>query len=91
MATTLHRLQVSLPHWMVQFLNERAQAEQVSLAEVIRRLIHREAGRAESTSTDSLWELAGAARETQPLQDGIPVSEAPDLYLATAKLARRSD
>lgn len=90
MATTLHRLQVSLPHWMVQFLNERARAEQISLAEVVRQLIHREAGRAESPSPESLWELAGAAQETQPLEASVPVSEATDLYLTAAKLARRS-
>jgi hypothetical protein len=83
MATTLHRLQVSLPHWQVQFLSERARHEGVSLAEIIRRLIQDEA-RAKARQGDAaeLWGIAGIAEDPHPLIDETPVSERPDLYLS---------
>jgi len=83
MSTLLHRLQISLPRWQVQFLTERAQRDKVSLAEVIRQMIQREASAMPTqASVDSLMEIAGLAEDRAPLVEGIPVSERPDLYLA---------
>ena len=81
MSTSMHRLQISLPEWQVQFLTARARRDGVSIAEVIRQLVEREAA-AGDASTDSLWEIVGLAEDHGPLVYGIPVSERPDLYLA---------
>ena len=60
MATTMHRLQISLPNWQHQFLVERARRDGVSVAEVIRLMIEREAkspaagGSTRGTSRESL-------------------------------------
>ena len=83
MSTLLHRLQISLPRWQVQFLTERAHRDKVSLAEVIRQMIQREANATPTqASVDSLMEIAGLAEDRAPLVEGIPGSERPDLYLA---------
>ena len=80
MSTTMHRLQISLPQWEMQFLAERARRDGESIAGVIRQLIEREANAA-GASADSIWKFVGAFEDTQPLIDGIPVSENVDLYL----------
>lgn len=86
MATTLHRLQVSLPRWQAQFLEERAEQEGVSMAEVVRRLVRAEAeARPSGKGGESIWQIAGIAEDKSPLIDGAPVSERPELYLAAAK------
>lgn len=82
MATTMHRLQISLPEWQVQYLTDQARRDGVSMAEVVRRLVSREAEsapRAQDVST--LWDIAGIAEDHGPLIGGIPVSERPELYL----------
>ena len=81
----MHRLQVSLPQWQVQFLTERAQKGGISIAEIIRRLIQNEAeaGLAQ-TNVESLWAIAGIAEDRGLLWENTPVSERPDLYLAAA-------
>lgn len=85
MATTMHRLQVSLPEWQAQYLSERARKDGVSIAEVIRRLVERESRtEAEEPSADSLWELAGLAEDRGPILNDTPVSENPELYLTGA-------
>ena len=85
----MHRLQISLPEWQTQFLAERARRDGVSMAEVVRRLVQREAEAAKSGKTaDSLWEIAGIARDDGPLIDGVPVSENPERYLAGSLEAR---
>lgn len=85
MPTTMHRLQVSLPEWQVQFLAEVAQQKGVSMAEVVRGLVDREAEEASSRkSTDSIWEIAGIAEDDGPLVEGVPVSENPELYLTAS-------
>jgi len=86
MATSMHRLQISLPRSQVRFLAERARRDGVSIAEVIRQLVQREEEAAPARSIDSLWEIVGMITEDQPLIDGIPVSEQPDLYLAEASV-----
>jgi len=86
MSTSMHRLQISLPQSQVRFLAERARRDGVSIAEVIRQLIRREEEAAPARSIDSLWEIVGMIDEDQPLIDGIPVSEQPDLYLAEASV-----
>jgi hypothetical protein len=85
MSTTMHRLQISLPQWEMQFLEERARRDGLSIAEVIRQLIEREANTAHA-SADSIWEFVGKFEDKQPLIDGIPVSEAVDLYITEHKL-----
>ena len=82
MATSMHRLQISLRKSQLQYLAKRARREGASIAELIRRMIEREAEAARPASIDSLWEIVGMGRETEPLISGIPVSERPDLYLA---------
>jgi hypothetical protein len=84
MTTLMHRLQISLPQWQVQFLTERARREGVSVAEIIRQLVEREAKARPDAQPDSLWAIAGLAEDTNPLLDGIPVSENPELYLTAA-------
>ena len=86
MSTSMHRLQISLPRSQVRFLAERARRDGVSIAEVIRQLVQREEEAAPARSIDSLWEIVGMITEDQPLIDGIPVSEQPDLYLAEASV-----
>lgn len=82
MATTMHRLQISLPESQAEFLAGQARSHGVSMAEVVRQLIQREVetGGAK-TEAASLWEIAGIAEDHGPLIDGVPVSEAPELYL----------
>jgi len=83
MTTSMHRLQVSLPRWQVQFLVERARRDKVSVAEIIRQMIERESKAAPTqASIDSLLEIVGLAQDHAPLIGNIPVSERPDLYLA---------
>ena len=85
MATTMHRLQISLPEWQTQFLAERARRDGVSIAEVVRRLVQRESEVVRGArSAGSIWDIAGIGEDRGPLSDGIPVSERPDLYVAEA-------
>ena len=90
MATSMHRLQISLPKSQMQYLARRARREGASVAELIRRMIQREAEAARSAGVDSLWEIVGIGVETEPLISGIPVSERPDLYLAEIAAPRAS-
>lgn len=83
MATKMHRLQISLPHGQAHFLEERARLEGVSMAEIVRRLIEREAASAQSTGTvEGIWNIAGMAEDHGPQIEGVAVSENPELYLA---------
>ncbi len=84
MTTSMHRLQISLPQWQVQFLTERARRDGVSVAEVIRQLVQRESEAQPKGEPDSLWAIAGMAEDANPLINGIPVSENPELYLTGA-------
>ena len=43
MATTMHRLQISLPPWEMQYLEERARREGRSIADVVRQLVQQDA------------------------------------------------
>lgn len=82
MATSMHRLQISLPESQAEFLAKRARTRGMSMAEVVRQLIQREVDAAnEKRGTASLWDIAGIAEDHGPLIDDIPVSEAPELYL----------
>jgi hypothetical protein len=91
MATTMHRLQVSLPEWQAQYLTERSRRDGMSIAEIIRQLVERESrGEAEQGAVDALWELAGLAEDHGPLLDETPVSESPELYLVGSSPDRRS-
>lgn len=90
MATTMHRLQISLPEWQAQYLAERARRDGVNIAEVIRRLVKRESeSPADQRPAEGLWELAGLAEDHGPLLDGTPVSENPELYLTGARAGKR--
>jgi hypothetical protein len=91
MATKMHRLQISLPHEQARFLEERARLDGVSMAEVVRRLIRREAEAAQSPGTvDGLWDIAGIAEDHGPLIEGVAVSESPELYLTGAATGSRT-
>jgi hypothetical protein len=81
MSTTMHRLQISLPQSQLRYLADRARREGISIAELIRRFIHRESESFSPRSIDSLLEIIGIGREREPLIEGIPVSEQPDLYI----------
>jgi hypothetical protein len=88
MATTMHRLQISIPEWQAQYLSARARRDRVSIAEIIRRLVTRESeATASQGSAESLWQLAGLAEDHGELVDGTPVSESPELYLTGATAA----
>ena len=90
MATKMHRLQISLPRRQVRFLEERARLDGVSMAEVLRRLIEREAASATYTgSVEALWDIAGIAEDRGPQIAGVAVSENPELYLMGATTASR--
>ena len=89
MATTMHRLQISLPEWQAQYLAERAKRAGVSIAEIIRRLIAQESeATTDRRSAKTLMALAGMAEDHGPLVNDTPVSESPDLYLTGAKPPR---
>ncbi len=90
MATSMHRLQISLRKPQMQYLARRARREGASVAELIRRMIQREAEAAPSASVHSLWEIVGIGRDAEPLISGTPVSECPDLYLAEIAAPRAS-
>ncbi|MFL6193678.1 MAG: ribbon-helix-helix protein, CopG family [Thermoanaerobaculia bacterium] len=82
MSTNMHRLQISLPEWQTDFLAAQARREGVSMAEVVRRLIQREAETARRpVETSSLWDIAGIGEDQGPLIQNVPVSENPELYL----------
>ncbi|HEX3130825.1 MAG TPA: CopG family transcriptional regulator [Thermoanaerobaculia bacterium] len=82
MATSMHRLQISLPESQAEFLAKRARTHGMSMAEVVRQLIQREVDSAsEKRGAASLWDIAGIAEDHGPLIDDVPVSEAPELYL----------
>ena len=88
MTTALHRLQVSLPAAQVDYLAERSRRDGVSIAEVIRRMVEREASADRSSrGVESVWSIAGIADDTGRLVGAIPVSERVDLYLADAVAA----
>jgi len=81
----MHRLQLSLPMSQVDYLGERAARDGISIAEVVRRLVEREANADRSgRASHSLWGIAGIAEERANVLPGIPVSERVDLYLAAA-------
>ena len=81
MSTSMNRLQISLPEWQARFLAELAAREGVSMAEIVRRLIQREAAAAVGTGVEAIWDLAGIAEDHGPLIRGTAVSERPELYL----------
>ena len=90
MATKMHRLQISLPHGQARFLEERARLEGVSMAEVMRRLIEREAESARGAGNlEGIWDIAGIAEDHGPQIQGVAVSESPELYLAGPATKRR--
>lgn len=81
MSTSMNRLQISLPEWQARFLADLAEREGVSMAEIVRRLIQREADAADATGTATIWDVAGIAEDHGPLIQGTAVSERPELYL----------
>jgi hypothetical protein len=90
MPTNMHRLQISLPEWQTDFLAAQARREGVSMAEVVRRLIQREAEAAHRpVETSSLWDIAGIGEDPGPLIQDVPVSENPELYLTAPRSKRR--
>ncbi len=86
MATTMHRLQISLPDRQYDYLREKAERESASIAEIIRRLVEREAEANSLTQAeiDAALRFAGIIKDEAGLIDGKPVSENVDLYLTEA-------
>jgi hypothetical protein len=82
MSTSMHRLQISLPRPQFRYLVDQARREGVSMAEILRRLIRREAETRSLRTVESYREIIGIGQEREPLIDNIPVSEQPDLYIA---------
>jgi hypothetical protein len=68
MTTSMHRLQISLPEQQMRYLSERARRAGLSMAEVIRRLIEREA-------------MHG---EYRPSGEGVAVAERGESYMTAA-------
>lgn len=92
MATTMHRLQISLPKWEAQFLREQAEKADVSIAEIIRRLVRREKEAELAHGTiDSLWGIVGLVEDHTPLLGNTPVSEKPEIYLTDLALSREQN
>jgi hypothetical protein len=86
MGTTMHRLQITLPEPQAEFLANRARTRGMSMAAVVRQLIQREIEAAsEKRGAASLWDIAGIAADHGTSIDEIPVSEAPELYLAVLR------
>jgi hypothetical protein len=86
MPTTMHRLQISLTEWQTEFLAEQARRHRMSMAEVVRRLIEREAKTAsQERDPAAIWNIAGIAEDHGPLIEGVPVSERPELYLTSSQ------
>ncbi len=77
----MRRVRITLPEWQIRFLTEQADREGVSVAEVIRRIVAREAAEYLTSELDGVWSIAGIAEDAHPLIDGKPVSERPELYL----------
>ena len=82
MSTLMHRLQISLPRSQMRYLADRARREGISIAEVLRRLVRREAETTSPRAVESYREIIGIGQEIEPLIDNIPVSQQPDLYIA---------
>jgi len=81
----MHRLQVCLPHDLHQFLIRKAERDGVSVAEVIRRLVIREAEMTPAAdAAEYVLEMVGMCSGPEPLRHDVPVSECPELYLADA-------
>jgi len=81
----MHRLQISLPRAQLRFLQDRARREGISAAEVIRRLLEREAQAVPvitQADIDAALSFAGIGEDKLPLIEGKAVSEYLDLYLA---------
>jgi hypothetical protein len=86
MATTMHRLQISLPARQYDYLRARAERESASLAEIIRQLLEREeaANNFSEDDVNAALSFAGTVTDEKPLKDNVPVSENIDLYLLDA-------
>jgi len=86
MTTSMHRLQISLPQWQVEFLAERGRREGQSMAEIIRQLIQREAKNDSAPAEQrTLQETSGGVEYPAPPVEGMAVSERPEPYPTTQK------
>jgi hypothetical protein len=77
----MNRLQLSFREEQASYLARRAERDGISMAEVVRRLVDAEAAAEAPHDVDGIWDIVGLIDQDVPLVDGIPVSEAPDLYL----------
>jgi hypothetical protein len=76
----------------MHYLQERAQRDGSSAAEIIRQLIQREAESTAVTDEDieAALSVVGLGEDRGPLIDEIPVSQNPHLYLAELSAPRRA-
>ena len=85
----MHRLQISVEKRQYDWLQEHARRLGVSIAEVVRQMVRREAEEDEAGDAETFLALAGTAEDRYPLVNGPPVSANVDLYLAYHELERR--
>ncbi len=80
-----------LPAHLYEQLQALAAEEQTEPREVIARLVAqaRQSRRAE-VEGDPIFGIFGAYTDQNPLIDGIPVSEDPDLYVVAVKMGERA-
>jgi hypothetical protein len=81
MATSMHRIQLSLREEQAAYLAERARRDGISQAEVVRRLLDEEAAEDRPSEAGGIWSIVGLVRGEVALIDDVPVSEAPDRYI----------
>ncbi|HEX9922942.1 MAG TPA: hypothetical protein VGD99_09780, partial [Anaerolineae bacterium] len=83
---TTNTVTIELPLTVYNKLQRLADQEQTQPIDILVRLVEsiEPTSRDEQEQEDPVFELIGAYHSQQPLIDGIPVSEYPDLYLAAA-------
>ncbi len=62
MSTSMHRLQISLPRPQFRYLADQARREGVSMAEILRRLIRREAERGRCAQSNRTERSSGSGK-----------------------------
>ncbi|MHB0877210.1 MAG: hypothetical protein ACYC5O_14325 [Anaerolineae bacterium] len=85
MGSAMHRLQICVEDRQYRFLAARAKREGISVAELVRRLVQREADVTQPAGIEDLLAVAGIGEDRGPLVNGTPVSEWPELYLTPSE------
>lgn len=91
MSSATHRLQIRVDERHYRYLVERAKREGVSIAELVRRLVQREADETQPAGIQGLLAVVGMGEDHGPLRNGIAVSEWPELYLTATDASADTD